>query len=114
MEAKDRVGAVLSGLLDLQARDWVTTHGDQLAALTFEEFIKEFQREFLTEGWDDELHAKICNSCLKSSELFAKWVNDIQHLNIVLCNSEYHFSNTELRLQLDSLLDVDLRNRCKN
>lgn len=41
-------------------------------------------------------------------------MNDIRHLNIVLHNSEYHFSDTELRLQLDSLLDVDLRNHCKN
>jgi hypothetical protein len=114
IEVEDRVAAVLPGLQDLRARDWVATHGDRLAGLSFSVFIKELQHEFLPEGWDDELHAKIHNSRLRSSDSFPKWVNDIHHLNIVLRNSEYHFSDTELHLQLDSLLDVDLCSCCKN
>ena len=114
IEVEDHVAAVFPGLKDLCARDWVTTHGDCLVGLSFAVFIKELQREFLPEGWDDELHAKICNSCLRSLDSFPKWVNDIHHLNIVLRNSEYHFSDAKLCLQLDSLFDVDLCSHCKN
>jgi hypothetical protein len=84
IELEDCVAAVLPGLKDLCAHDWVTTHGDRLAGLSFSVFIKELQCEFLPEGWDDELHAKIHNSRLRSSDSFLKWVNDIHHLNIVL------------------------------
>lgn len=110
----EQVAAILPGLKDMRARDWVATHGDHLADLDFPEFIKELQREFLPDGWDDELHAKIRNSRLKSSDSFPTWVNDICHLNIVLRNTEYYFLDIALRLQLDSLLDADLWNRCKN
>lgn len=41
-------------------------------------------------------------------------MNDIQHLNIVLHNTKYYFSDVALHLQLDSLLDADLQNHCKN
>lgn len=114
VKASDWVMAVLSGLMDLWTCDWVVTHGDCLAGLLFDKFIKELQKEFLPEGWDDKLHAKICNSCLTSSEPFTKWVNNIHHLNLFLQNSEYQFSDTDLRCQLNSLLDVDLWNWCKN
>jgi hypothetical protein len=46
--------------------------------------------------------------------LFSNWVNNIWHLNIVLWNTNYYFSDKALRLQLDSLLDSDLWNHCKN
>jgi hypothetical protein len=66
LEVNDRVAAVLLGLKDMQAQDWVTTHGNHLSGLTFSAFIVELQKEFLPDGQDDELHAKICNMCLKS------------------------------------------------
>ena len=80
----EQVAAVLPGLKDMWAHDWVAIHGDCLAELGFPDFIKELQREFLPDGWDNELHVKICNSCLKSSDSFPTWVNEIHHLNIVL------------------------------
>jgi hypothetical protein len=114
LEEEDRVAAVLPGLKDMHARDWVATHRAELVALPFASFMKDLHKEFLSDGWDDELHARICNSPLKPSDSFAKWVNDIRHLNIILCGTDYHFSEDALHFQLDSLLDVDLRTRCKN
>lgn len=110
----EQVTAVLPGLKDMRVHDWVATHGDRLSELQFPEFIKELQREFLPDGWDDKLHAKIRNSHLKSSNSFSNWVNNICHLNIVLRNTEYYFSDSALHLQLDSLLDADLWSCCKN
>jgi hypothetical protein len=114
LEEMDRVAAVLPGLKDMRARDWVATHRMELVALPFANFMKDLRKEFLSDGWDDELHACICNARLKPSDSFAKWVNDICHLNIILHDTDYHFSKDALRFQLDSLLDVDLRTRCKN
>jgi hypothetical protein len=76
--------------------------------------MKQLRKEFLSDGWDDELHARICNARLRPSDSFVKWVNDIHHLNIILRGTDYHFSEDTLHFQLDSLLDVDLRTRCKN
>lgn len=104
----EQVSAVLPGLKDMHAHNWVATHGDHLAGLKFPDFVKELQVEFLPEGWDDELHAKIRNARLKSADSFPTWMNDIHHLNIILQNTEYFFSDVALCLQLESLLDSDL------
>lgn len=111
---EDCMAAILPGLKDMRAQDWVAMHGDQLAEMSFTDFVKEMQKEFLPDGWDDELHAKIQSLQLKVSNLFPTWVNDIRHLNIILHNTEYHFSESNLWLQLDSLLDADLQSCCKN
>jgi hypothetical protein len=83
LEEADRVAAVLPGLKNMQARDWVATHHSELTAVPFPNFMKQLCKEFLSNGWDDELHARICNACLRPSDSFAKWVNDIRHLNII-------------------------------
>jgi hypothetical protein len=114
LEEVDHVAAVLPGLKDMRARDWVATHRTELIVLPFANFMKELHKEFLSDGWDNELHAHICNAWLKPSNLFAKWVNDIRHLNIILHGTDYHFSEDALRFQLDSLLDIDLRTHSKN
>jgi hypothetical protein len=62
LEEADRVAAVLPGLKDMRARDWVATHWENLVALSFNDFMKDLRHEFLSEGWDDELHAHICNA----------------------------------------------------
>jgi hypothetical protein len=98
LEEVDCVTAILPGLKDMRARDWVATHRDHLVTLAFGDFMKELHREFLSKGWDDELHARICNARLKPNEPFAKWVNDIRHTNIILRGTEYHFSDDALRL----------------
>jgi hypothetical protein len=109
LEESDCMAAVLPGLKDMHARDWVATHHTELVVLTFASFMKDLRKEFLSDGWDDELHARICNAWLRPSDSFTKWVNDIRHLNIILRGTNYHFSKDTLRFQLDSLLDVDLR-----
>jgi len=114
LEVIDRVSTILPGLKDLCTRDWVATHHADLVALPFDDFMVELCREFLPEGWDDDLHAKICSSCLKSSDSFMSWVNEIRHLNIILWGTDYHFKDDPLHLQLDSLIDSDLRARVKN
>jgi hypothetical protein len=114
LEESNHVAAVLPGLKDMRARDWVMTHRTELVALTIAGFMKDLHKEFLSDGWDDELHARICNARLRPSDSFAKWVNDICHLNIILRGTDYHFSEDTLHFQLDSLLDVDLCTRCKN
>lgn len=114
IELNNRITAVLPGLKDMRAWDWVATYGDHLASLTFTMFIIELQKEFLPDGWDDELHTKILNSHLKASDSFPNWVNNICHLNIVLWNTKYYFSDVVLWLQLDSPLDSDLQSWCKN
>lgn len=114
LEEVDWVAAVLPGLKDMRTQDWVATHCSELTAVPFPSFMKQLCKEFLSDGWDDELHAHICNACLKPSDSFMKWVNDIRHLNIILRGMDYHFSEDTLCFQLDSLLDVDLRMHCKN
>lgn len=83
-------------------------------SLTFPEFIKDFGKEFLPGRWDGELHSHICNSHLKFSDSFPKWVNDICHSNIILRGTSYHFSDDPLCIQLETLLDADLCIRAKN
>lgn len=56
---EEHMSVVLPGLKDMHARDWVATHGDRLAEMTFMQLVKEMQKEFLPDGWDNELHAKI-------------------------------------------------------
>jgi hypothetical protein len=114
LEEKDRVAAVLLGLKDLRARDWVATRREDLVALTFDDFMALLRSEFLPESWEDELHAKICSSRLKPADSFMTWLNELRHLNIILRGTDYHFTEDPLRLQLDSLIDTDLRTRAKN
>lgn len=114
VDKKDRVSTILPGLKDMHARDWVATHHNLLGALAFLVFMKEFHMEFLPGGWDNKLHAHICNSQLRSSDSFPKWVNNIHHSNIILRGTSYHFSDDALHLQLDTLLDLDLCIHCKN
>lgn len=108
------MSTILPGLKDMRARDWVATHRAELITLPFTDFMKTLHKEFLSEGWDNELHACICNVHLKTSDSFLKWVNDIHHMNIILHGTEYHFSEDALCFQLDSLLDIDLCTHCKN
>lgn len=96
------------------ACDWVATHHDHLTALVFADFISEFHKEFLPAGWDDELHACICNSRLRFSDSFPKWLNNICHSNILLRGTAYHFADDTIHLQLETLLDTDLHTHCKN
>jgi hypothetical protein len=114
LETVDRVAAILPGLKDLRTRDWIATHRADLVLLSFDDFMVELRREFLPEGWDDELHAKISSSRLKVSDSFMTWINELRHLNIILRNTDYHFDDDSFRLQLDSLIDTDLRARSKN
>lgn len=89
-------------------------HHMEFIAVPFASFMKELCKTFLSNGWDNELHGCICNACLRPSDSFSKWVNDIHHLNIILCGTDYHFSEDTLCFQLNSLLDVNLRTHCKN
>ena len=89
-------------------------HRSYLIRLLVEAFMAALKKEVLVENWDYDLHTQICTSCLKQSKSFPNWLNKIQHTNIILCGTDYHFSNDTLRLQLDSLLNTDLQMRCKN
>jgi hypothetical protein len=77
LEDADHICAVLPSLKDMHAHNWVAMHQAKLVDLLFAEFMKTLQKEFLSEGWDDELHARICNMHLKASDSFSKWVNNI-------------------------------------
>lgn len=68
----DCIAAILPGLKDMRVRDWVAIHCLDLTALVFMDFMKCLRREFLSEGWDDELHTHICNAHLEASNSFAK------------------------------------------
>jgi hypothetical protein len=114
LEVVNRVATILPGLKDLRTCNWVATHRVHLMTLSFDAFMIKICHEFLTEGWDDELHAKICSSRLKMSDSFMSWLNELCHLNIVLRGTDYHFNDDALRLQLDSLVDTDLRSHAKN
>lgn len=67
----------------------------------FANFMTDFCKEFFPSGWDDELHAHICNSQLHSTD-------------VILRGTAYHFSDDTLHLQLDTLLNADLCIHCKN
>jgi hypothetical protein len=108
LDVSDHISMVLPGLKDLCAHDWVATHCTDLIPLSFDDFMVELCREFLPEGWDDELHAKICSCRLKVSNTFMSWVNKLCHLDIILHKTNYHFNDDSLHLQLDSLIDTNL------
>lgn len=103
------IESILPGLQDLWARDWVATNCTQLVALTFKEFMKELKMEFLPENWDHDLYNWICSSHLKICDNFAAWLNEIRHMNIILCGTDYHLDDDALRRQLDGLLNNDLQ-----
>lgn len=109
IEDADCVAAILPGLKDMQAWDWIATHHNELIELMFAEFLKELRKEFLPENWDNDLHSHICNSRPKPSDNFAAWLNNICHMNIVLCGTDYHFSDDALCMQLESLLNTGNR-----
>jgi hypothetical protein len=50
LEETDHVAAILPGLKDMHARDWVAMHYSDLTSLSFAKFMKCLHREFLTEG----------------------------------------------------------------
>ena len=114
LEVTDCMAAILPGLKDLHAHDWVTTHHVGLIVLNFDDFMVTIHWEFLAEGWDDELHAKICSLHLKPSDSFMSWVNELFHLNIILRGMDYHFADDPLCLQLDSLINTNLCTCSKN
>lgn len=55
LDDADCVSAVLPGLKDMCAWDWVATHCPELVNLSFPNFMKILGKEFLLDGWDDEL-----------------------------------------------------------
>jgi hypothetical protein len=113
-EPAEYVGVVLPGLKDMRIRDWIATCHTRLSTLSLPDFMKLLRKEFLPEGWEDDYHTQICNACLKSSDTFSNWLNDVCHINFALRGSDRHFSDDALRIQLESLLDLDLRTRAKN
>ena len=114
LDVADWVEAILPGIKDLQACDWVVTHCVRLTLLSFEDFMTEVHREFLPDNWDNDLRSRICSSRLKPSDNFSSWVHNLRHLNLILQGNDYHLNDDALRMQLDCLIDSDLHIHAKN
>jgi hypothetical protein len=56
--------------------------------MSFVNFMKLPHKEFLPESWEDEYHMQICNSCLKSTDSFPNWLNNVCHINFALRGSD--------------------------
>jgi hypothetical protein len=112
--ANKQVGSILPGFQDIQIRDWISIHHGRLTALTFNEFITELKTQFLPPHWEEEQRRLLCQATLQKNADFKNWVRGRQNENIVLKGSKCHFDDDGLHLQLESLIDADLRNRCLN
>ena len=110
----DWVEAILPGLRDLHAHDWIVTYCKCLITILFTNVMKEIRKEFLPDSWDDDLHSCLLNSQLWASDNFMTWVNNLHYQNLTLLNTDYHLSDDALCQLLETLLDPDLCTHCKN
>ena len=107
---EQKVARLLGSFKNPDIKAWIIMNRTTLAALTFPDFMKEFRRQWLPEGWENTVRAEVLRSHLDpTKETFEAWVTHVQTLNIVLRGTPEHLSDTQLRVQLEANLDKELR-----
>ena len=90
--------------------DWTSTEQEQLAKLTFEEFMKEFCECWLPDDWEQIIRVEMLGTCLDPKlHHFETWAAQIMLHNISLQNTPSFLTDEQLRLQLDIMLDAELQ-----
>jgi len=79
-----------------------------LIKLTFAKFMKEFCKKVLPPNWEQIVCMQMLSSQLNPSKCFDIWADEIMMLNVSLCNTSSHMSESQLRIQIDTALDEDL------
>ena len=91
-------------------RNWIGGKRAALSALTFEEFMAEFRKRWLSSNWENATRTKLLCYCLDpGKENFDTWVLKVQKLNVALWGTTSYFDDNALRTQLAVNLDEELR-----
>jgi hypothetical protein len=107
---EDKVAKVLTGFRDPLIKAWLAANDDHLKTLDFDDFLTEFRDEWLPTDWEADTRAEIVSSNLNPlTERFADWTRRLRELNVTLIGTPSHFNDRQMRAQLESCIDKDLR-----
>ena len=107
---EQKVTRLLGCFKNSLVRDWMAVEETKLVAMTFKEFMKAFRKRWLPKNWESDMRALILDTGLDpTSESFEKWAARVQSMNVTLRGTPSHFSEAQLRTQLEAGIDKDLR-----
>ncbi|KAH9024699.1 hypothetical protein EDB85DRAFT_1870020 [Lactarius pseudohatsudake] len=89
--------------------DWAQEDCERLIKLTFTDFMKEFRLQWLPANWEQNVRTEMLNSRLDPSQKFDVWAAQILSYNVSLRNTKSHMTDDQLRTQLETALDEELR-----
>ncbi|KAH9015035.1 hypothetical protein EDB83DRAFT_2529122 [Lactarius deliciosus] len=89
--------------------DWAQEDSERLIKLSFTEFMKEFREQWLPANWEQNVRTEMLNSRLDPSQKFDTWAAQILSYNVSLRNTKSHMTDDQLRTQLETALDEELR-----
>lgn len=105
----DKVKKILGGFKDVHIRDWISCEHDRLIALSYKDFMAEIHSNYLPADWEETVRTQILGMCMSKDIKFWDWAQEMRALNIVLCNTDSHLSETALCNQLEAVLEPNLR-----
>ena len=110
IEDDQKVSRLLGCFHDPLVRDWITCEESTLKALPFADFLTSLRECWLDSDWEHALVTQILSCRLNpAKEKFETWAQRVQKLNVSLRGTASHFSDSQLRTQLEAALDEDLR-----
>ena len=90
--------------------DWASMDWERLAKLKFNKFMKEFRSRWLPSNWEQIVRTQMLGTPLNpEKQHFETWAAQVQSYNVSLRNTSSHMTDDKLRLQLEILIDQDLR-----
>ena len=111
----EKVPKIMTGFRDPIVRSWLNADEDRLSKLPYEDFVQALRAEFLEADWEADTRADIVGSRLDpTKERFHVWARRIRELNVNLIGTPSHFSDTQMRSQLEACIDRELRRLAKD
>lgn len=90
--------------------DWASTERERLSALNFTEFMKEFRERWLPPNWEQMVRTQMLGTPLNPrTQKFEAWAAQVLSHNVSLRNTNSHMTDEKLRMQLEIMLDEELR-----
>jgi len=112
IEDKDKVKKILGGFKDVHIRDWIASDRERLLALDYMAFMDELHINYLPADWEDNVCTETLGMKMDKNAKFWDWCQAMCALNIVLCGTPSHLSETALHNQLEANLEPSLRLYC--
>lgn len=107
------VSRICHNIADPRIETWVSTQTDHVHSMSLSSFMKELRHRLLPIGWDARVQTGILRAS-QGQESFTDFASRLRNLNDLLRDSEYHFTDTSLRFQIEAGLNEYLRHRVRN